>query len=204
MGHLIPLDFVPSPASPVAVRPISEEPVPEGQPVSADYDISLAWAEFSASNTASARLYLATQDGSKRLQALEETYDSSAPWTQLVPWRWRWRERQDDQLFFTKEPVDGMGGFHPFINAANLWVYSLQDGSSKELVSAAVTGGKLCLDALSPDDRLLAHHCDAGQITLLDSETGETTAVRLPAQVTGDAYLGSLRFSPKTESKIGL
>ena len=71
-------------------------------------------------------------------------------------------------------------------------------------MSDTVTDGKLYLDAISPDDRRLAHHCDAGQTMLADSETEETTAVRLPAQVTGDAYLGSLHFSPKTESRIGL
>jgi hypothetical protein len=75
---------------------------------------------------------------------------------------------------------------------------------SLELVSDTVTDGELCLDAISPDNRLLAYHCDARQITLPDSETGETTAIRLPAQVTGDTNLGSLCFSPKTESKIGL
>jgi len=47
-------------------------------------------------------------------------------------------------------------------------------------VSDAVTGGRLCLDAISPDDRLVAHHCDKGSITLLDLETGEATTVRLP------------------------
>jgi uncharacterized protein YraI len=196
VGQLIPLDFVPSRGSPVAVRPISEEAVPEGQTVSADWDISLAWSDFSAGYTVTAGLFLSTQDGSRRLEVLKETYGSSDPWTHFVPWRWRWRECQDDQLFFTKEPGDGMGGFLPFVGAANLWVYDLQRGDSMELISDAVTGGKLCLDAISPDDQLLAHHCDGVQITLMDLETGQTTAISLPEQMTGGAHLGSVRFSP--------
>jgi hypothetical protein len=194
LGCLFPLDFVPSPSPPLAVRPISEEPVTETQPISLAWDISLAWGEFSAGYTASARLHLATQDGSQKLQALEETYGTSDSWTQFVPWRWR--RGRDGQLFFTKEPVEGMGGFHPFINAANLWVFSPQDGGSKELVSHAVTGGKLCVGAISPDDRLVAHHCDEGRITLLDLETGEATTVSLPDQTASGAHLGSVRFSP--------
>jgi hypothetical protein len=192
LGQLIPLDFVPSTGSPVAVRPISEEPVPEGQPVSADWDISLAWGEFSAGYTATAGLFLSTQDGSRTLEVLKETYGSSDPGAQFVPLRWS----RDRRLFFTKQPVAGMGGFFPFANAPDLWVYNLQDGTSTELVSHAVTDGRLCLDAISPDDRLVVHHCEEGYITLLDLETGEATTVRLPDPTSSDTHVGSLRFSP--------
>jgi uncharacterized protein YgiM (DUF1202 family) len=193
VGQLIPLDFVPSTGSPVAVRPISEEPLPEGQPVSADWDMSLAWGEFPARNTATAGLFLSTQDGSRTLEVLKETYGSSSLEVQFVPWRWS----RDRRLFFTKQPVDGMGGFFPFTNAANLWVYSLQDGTSTELVSDTVTHGKPCLDAISPDDRIVAHHCEEGSITLLDLKTGEATTVRLPDPAASDTQVGSLRFSPE-------
>jgi len=188
LGQLFPLDFVPSAASPVAVRPLTEGLLPEGAP------ISLAWSEFSASYTATAHLVLSAPDGSQKVEALEETYGASDPWTQLVPWRWR----QDGQLYlyFVKQPVDGQGGFPPFVGAANLWAFDPQSGSSVELVSDDVTGGKLCLDAISPDDRLVAHHCDEGQITLLNLETGVATAVSLPDQVASGAHLGSVRFSP--------
>jgi len=87
-------------------------------------------------------------------------------------------------------------GFPPFVGAANLWAFDPQSGSSVELASDDVTRGKLCLDAISPDDRLVAHHCDEGQITLLDLETGVATAVSLPDQVDSGAHLGSVRFSP--------
>jgi hypothetical protein len=186
LGHLFPLDFVPSVASPVAVRPLTEGLLPEGAP------ISLAWGEFSASYTATAHLYLSAPDGSHKVEALEETYGASDPWTQFVPWRWR----QDGQLYLIKQPVDGRGGFPPFVGAANLWAFDPQSGSSVELVSDDVTGRKLCLDAISPGDRLVAHHCDEGQITLLDLETGVATAVSLPDQVDSGAHLGSVRFSP--------
>jgi uncharacterized protein YraI len=190
LGQLIPLDFVPSQTSPVAVRPISEEPVPEGQPVSADWDISLAWGEFSAGYTATAGLFLSTQDGSRRFEALEETYGFSDPGAQIVPWRWS----RDRRLFFAKQP--SMGGFFPFADAPNLWVYDLQDGTSTELVSDAVTDGMSCLLAISPDDRLVAHHCNAGSITLLDLLTGESNSVRIPESTPGDTHVGGLRFSP--------
>jgi len=185
-GSLIPLDFIPSPSSPLAVRPITEGLPPEGLP------ISLAWGEFSAAHTASARLYLAVPDGSQTVLALEEIYGASDPPAQFVPWRWR----QDGQLYFTKDPVDGRGGFPPFVHAANLWIFDPQGGSSKELVSDGVTGGKLCLAEIAPDDRLVAHHCDEGQITLLNLETGQVTAVSLPDQTPSDALLGSVRFGP--------
>ena len=42
----------------------------------------------------------------------------------------------------------------------------------------------------------MAHHCDEGSITLLDLETGETTAVSLPSPMASEVLLGSLRFSP--------
>jgi tricorn protease-like protein len=41
-----------------------------------------------------------------------------------------------------------------------------------------------------------AHHCDKGQITLLDLETGESTAVSLPDPIISNMELGSVRFSP--------
>ena len=186
LGQLFPLDFVPQVASPVAVRPLTEGLLPEGAP------ISLAWSEFSASYTATAHLYLSAPDGSQKIEALEEIYSVSTPLAQFVPWRWR----QDGQLYLIKQPVDGQGGFSPFIGAANLWAFDPQSGSSVKLVSDDVTGGKLCLDAISPDDRLVAHHCDEVQITLLDLETGKATTVSLPDQVADGAHLGSVHFSP--------
>lgn len=185
MGQLFPLDFVPPP-SPVAVRPLTEGLLPEGAP------ISLAWGESFAGYTATARLYLSAPDGSHAVQALEETYDGSDPWTQFVPWRWR----EDGQLYYIKQPVEGMGGFPPFVSAANLWLFDPRSGGSVELVSHEVTGGKLCLDAIYPDDRRVAHHCNEGGITILDLETGKATLVSLPDQVTSDLQLGTVRFSP--------
>jgi hypothetical protein len=187
LGQLFPLDFVPPVGSPVAVRPLTEGLLPEGAP------ISLAWGEFSASDTATAHLYLSAPDGSQKVEALEETYGASDPWTQFVPWRWR---QDGGQLYVIRQPVDGQGGFPPFVAAANLWAFDPQSGRSVELVSDDVTGGKLCLDAISPGDRLVAHHCDEGQITLLDLETGVATAVSLPDQAASGAHLGSVRFSP--------
>jgi len=185
LGQLFPLDFVPPPL-PVAVRPLTEGLLPEGAP------ISLAWGELSASHVATACLYLSAPDGSQVVEALRETYGASDPWTQFVPWRWR----EDGQLYLTKQPVEGMGGFFPFASAANLWLFDPQSGGSVELVSHEVTGGKLCLDAISPDDRQVAHHCSEGKITVLDLATGKTTAVSLPDHVRSDVQLGSARFSP--------
>jgi hypothetical protein len=185
-GRLISLDFAPTPASPLAVRPLTEGPLPDGSP------ISLAWSEFSASHTASAHLYLAAPDGSQAIEALGETYGPSDQPAQFVPWRWR----QDGQLYFAREPVGGLGGFHPFVGVANLWIYDPRSDSGTELISDQATGGQLCLDAIAPDERWVAHHCDAGRITLLNLETGRTTAVRLPEETPGNALLGSVRFRP--------
>jgi hypothetical protein len=196
LGELFPLDFIPSPVPPVAVRPLTEEAPSEDHVVGPNWDISLAWGEISAAHTLTASLYLSAQDGSRMPKILEDTYGSSDAWNQFVAWCWRWRDRQNDELLFTKQSVDGMGGFYPFIGAANLWVYGLEDGSMAELVSDSLTGGRRCLDAVSPDGRLLAHHCDEGEVTLLDLETGATSGrISLPAQTFSDAQLGSVRFS---------
>jgi hypothetical protein len=186
LGVLFPMDFIPFPSPLLAVRPLTEGLLPEGAP------ISLAWGEFSASHTATATLRLSAPDGSQAIEALQETYGASDPWTQFVPWRWR----QDGRLFLTKQPVGGMGGFPAFVGADNLRVFDPKSGESTELISHDVTGGRLCLDAIAPDDRLIVHHCDRGQITLLDLETGKSSAASLPAPVTSDMELGSVRFSP--------
>ena len=187
LGQLFPLAFVASPSQPVAVRPLTEGLWSGEEP-----QISLAWGEFSASNTATARLYLSSPDGSQVLQALEETYGASDPWTQFLPWRWR----EDGQLYLTRQPVEGMGGFPPFVSAANLWLFDPRSGGSVELVSREVTGGQLCLDAIAPDDRRVAHHCDDGKITILYLESGESLTVSLPDELPRDVQLGSARFSP--------
>jgi len=187
LGQLFSLDFVPSPSPPLAVRPLTEGKLPEGAPV------SLAWGEFSAAHSAMARLYLSVPDGSQIVQALEETYGPSDPPAQFVPWRWR----RDGQLYYVEHSVGGMGGFSPFTHVANLWVLDPQSGHSRELVSDAVTGGMLCLAEIAPDDRLMAHLCDEGQITLLDLETGQVVGISLPDQIPSGALLGSVRFSPK-------
>jgi hypothetical protein len=189
-GYLIPLPFIPASTTSMAVRPLTEEALPEGL-VSVDWDISLAWGEISTNDkVTTSLLYLATQDGSRKILAQEEVYMPSDTLLQFVPWHWG----QGSRLYFSKQPV--VGGYFPFINESNLWVYDLADGSSKELVSDDVTSGKLCLGAISPDERLVAHHCEEGQITLLDLETGTTTAVSLPDQSPSDAQLGTIRFNP--------
>jgi hypothetical protein len=185
LGQLFPLDFVPPP-SPVAVRPLTEGLLPEGAP------ISFAWGELSASHVATTCLYLSAPDGTQVVEALRETYGASDPWTQFVPWRWH----QDGQLYLTKQPVEGMGGFPPFASAANLWLFDPQGGGSVELVSNEVTGGKPCLDAVSLDDRQVAHHCNESEITVLDLDTGRATSISLPEHVRSDVQLGSARFSP--------
>lgn len=59
-----------------------------------------------------------------------------------------------------------------------------------------MTRGEPCLDAIAPDDRLVAHHCHEGRITLLDPQTGEIAAIGLPGEIPADACLGGGRFSP--------
>jgi tricorn protease-like protein len=185
LGQVFPLDFVP-PNAPVAVRPLTEGLAPEGAP------ISLAWGELAAADTTTARLHLSAPDGSQAVEALRETYGASDPSFQFVPWRWR----EDGQLYYTRQPVEGMGGLPAFVNAANLWLYDPQSGGSVGLVSNEVTGGKLCLAAISADDRQVVHHCEEGGMAILDLETGNATTVRLPDQVTSELLLGSVRFSP--------
>ena len=41
-----------------------------------------------------------------------------------MPWRWR----EDGQLYYTRQPVEGMGGFLPFVGAADLWLFDDECG----------------------------------------------------------------------------
>jgi hypothetical protein len=186
VGQLYLLDFVPLNV-PVAVRPLTEGLWSGDAP-----PFSLAWGELSAADTATARLYLSSPDGSQIVQVLEETYEASELPAEFVPWRWN----EKGQLYYTRQPVGAMAGFPPFVGAANLWLFDLRSGGSVELVSDAVTGGQLCLDAIYIDDRRVAHHCNEGGYAILDLESDETTPVRLPKEVTSDMQLGTARFSP--------
>jgi hypothetical protein len=185
LGQVFPLEFVP-PNAPVAVRPLTEGLLPEGAP------ISLAWGELSASDPTTARLYLSAPDGSQAVEALRESYGASDQPFQFVPWRWR----EDGQLYYSRQPVEGMGGFPPFVNAASLWLYDPKSGGSAELVSHKVTGGKLCLAAIAADNRRVVHHCDERGMAILDLETGIAAPVSLPSELAGELQLGSVRFSP--------
>mgnify|MGYP007065745664 CR=1 FL=1 len=49
--------------------------------------------------------------------SLKYWYGWSDPWTQFRPWHWRWRDDQNNQLFFTKQRVEGMGGFTLYLGS---------------------------------------------------------------------------------------
>lgn len=169
-GRLLPLAFIETPSTPLAVRPSA-----------------VAWGDYLIADGFSSQLFLAAPDGSGRSVALDST---SEPPAQFVPFRWG-----QAGLYFTREPV-GLGGMIPFRGAANLWIHQPADGSVTEVVPNAVTGDQLCLDELSPDERLVAHHCAPGRITLLDWHSNEGSTIAVPAELSAEPVVGGVRFSP--------
>jgi hypothetical protein len=148
----------------------------------------LAWdvlANIAENNTATSRLFVSNADGSEGRAVLEE----AGPGRVLAVGRW---SRDGQRLFYSKEPL-GLGGYILFGGASNLWAYSLADGSTAELLAEP---GAACIDDLSPDETLVAHHCTNTSISIVQIASGTTSTINPPAEGVEANFTGSARFNP--------
>jgi hypothetical protein len=107
----------------------------------------------------------------------------------FTPLRWG----PDGSLYYSRMPI-GLGGFIPYLAFADLWRYEIPSGESNQVVPSPGPG-RVCLEELSADARLLASTCETGEIQVLDLSSDETTTISLPEGM-GEALAGSVRFSP--------
>jgi hypothetical protein len=136
------------------------------------------------SGTASSRLSLANFDGSQVRSLLEETGSDRV----LAVGRW---SRDGVRFYFSKEPF-GLGGYILFGGASNLWAYDLIGNTPANLLPDQ---GIACIDDLSPDETLVAHHCANTAISIVDIASGNTSLIEPPAAGVEANFTGSARFS---------
>jgi len=138
------------------------------------------------------RLIISPVDGfdatvvAEQEMTVEESY--------FAPIRW-----SDDgqKLYYSIEPT-GLGGYILFGGFSNLYIYDSPTNTSTVLVPESMLGEQMvCLDDLSPDEKLVAHHCGNEGIGIVDTEAGQQlTLITTPADVTGWTVGGSAKFSP--------
>jgi hypothetical protein len=151
----------------------------------------LAWGTQPSGSNRTSSLIIANTDGSN-LQTLL-TVESGTPAIQLVAELW---SENGQFLYFSKEPV-GIGGYIIFNGASNLYKINIANRQVSEIIpQASSTQPQGCLDAISLDHSYVADHCTANEITIRDLQTGTSTSLQVPADVSGYRLMGSSRFSP--------
>lgn len=99
-----------------------------------------------------------------------------------------------ETLYYTQEPLIS-GGYTLFGGFSTLYALDVESREVTEIIGAnRFEGASACLDELSPDDTLLALHCEAP--ALLDLVSGELRIIQLPQAATALSEVGTLRFSP--------
>jgi hypothetical protein len=150
----------------------------------------LAWDTYTidaSGQGVTSQIHISSPDGSDARVALEEAGSDRV----LRVWRWA---PDGQQVYFSREPL-GLGGYILFAGVSNLWAYNLADGITREVVPEAAAG-IICLDDLSHDGSLAAHHCQAGQVGVLSLALGQVAAILPPPEVGEFAQHGDVRFSP--------
>jgi hypothetical protein len=151
---------------------------------------TLAWGEVDGTaSPPNARLFFAPIGG---FDATLVTEQATPEGYTFAPWRWT---AGGQRLYFSEEP-SGLGGYILFDGYSSLYVYDATTHTSNVLVPMDVTGGFICLDDLSPDETLVAHHCADTGIGLLNLNSAEQTVIQPPAEAEGWATAGSALFSP--------
>lgn len=151
----------------------------------------LAWGtELYPGNSSS--LMIANPDGSNLDTLLTVDLSTDFP-VQLVAELW---SADGQSLYFSKEPV-GIGGYIQFTGASNLYKIDIATKQVTEVVPQSPSNGpQVCLDAISGDYRYVADHCTQNVITIRDLQSGTSTTIQAPSDVTGYQAMGSARFSP--------
>jgi hypothetical protein len=153
----------------------------------------LAWGTQLTSSSNSSSLMIAAPDGTQLETLLTIAAGNSPGSVQLVAEFW---SADGQSLYFSKEPV-GLGGYIPFSGASNLYQINIATKEVTEIIPlGSSTEPQACLDAISGDYRYVADHCTQNVITIRDLQTGTSTTIQAPADVTSYRLMGSARFSP--------
>jgi hypothetical protein len=115
--------------------------------------------------------------------------EETGPERVLVAGRW---SRDGQRLYFSKEPL-GLGGYILFGGASNLWAYNLTDNSAVSLLQEP---GMACIDDLSSNETLIAHHCANTLINVVEIASGNVTTISPPAEGVEANFVGGARFGP--------
>jgi hypothetical protein len=151
----------------------------------------LAWetvAPDASGQSLISKIHVSSPDGSDARVVLEEAYQEPRV---LRVFRWA---ADGQRLYFSREP-SGLGGYLLFAGITNLWALDLADGSTTELVPDR-THSAICLDDLSADGALAAHHCEPELIGVRAVPGGSTTWIEPPADVPEFGAYGDARLSP--------
>jgi hypothetical protein len=180
-GPAQPLDFVVYPSYGLAVYPGNAGAGP-----------LLGWGTQISAEALQSQIIVAAPDGSGLQTLVTEDIPELGPYL-LVAQRWA---ADGASLYFSREP-SGIGGYILFAGASSLYQVSLADLAVTEIIPFAIdTNPVICLDAFSPDERLVADHCTGEGITVRDLASGQTSTVAPPAEAAEFGALGSARFSP--------
>ncbi len=153
----------------------------------------LAWGKYVISGTvATTELFLAPPDGSQAKSIVKKNTPAAQEPRALTPFQF---SRDASRLYYGLEPV-GLGGYILFGGATNLWSYSLSDDKATELIKDKQVGGFVCIDGVSPNDKLVAYHCSGKGIGVLDLATKKSSVIQLPADLKEVKALGNARFNP--------
>jgi hypothetical protein len=157
-------------------------------------EVRLAWDHYAVDNNSgglTSQILVSDPGGAQVRELITET--GSQRVLRVVGWA-----PDGQQLFYSKEPL-GLGGYILFSGVSSLWAYDWASGEATNLVPEADTAF-ICLDDYDSAAARVAHHCTVGQISVLDLNAGQTSALLPPPEVAGEVgVLGDTRFSPSAD-----
>lgn len=179
-GEMRPVEFVKSPSNGLAVWTSDTGGLPR-----------LSWGTSLADGNLTSALWVSAIDGSD-LTNLVSAPASTQP-VQLVAQRWA---LDGQSIFYSQEP-GGPTVYDPFAGASSLYRINLADRVVSELLAYNPNSGQTaCLDDITPDGRLVAHHCDGARISIVDLGGGLPKRLIPPVDVASVQRAGSARFDP--------
>lgn len=179
-GETRPIEFVKNPSNGLAVWTSDTGGLPR-----------LSWGTSLAGGNLTSALWVSTLDGSD-LTNLVSAPAGAQP-VQLVAQRWA---SDGQSIFYSQEP-GGPTAYDPFAGASSLYRVNLADRAVSELLAYNPTAGRTaCLDDITPDGRLVAHHCDGARISISDLGGGLPKRLIPPVDAIGVQRAGSARFDP--------
>jgi hypothetical protein len=151
----------------------------------------LAWGAADIGDTQSTvRIMFSAGDGSGLKTGFQETYTGVPRVMRVMRW-----SRDGSKIYFGKEPI-GIGGYILFSGLTNLWSLDPGSGKATELIPQAAPNAAVCIDDLSPDEKLAADHCPLKNMEVIDMASRTAKVVNAPPTVPQFGLVGGARFSP--------